>query len=642
MSVADGRSTAQITANVRDSSGRSVPDGTRVIFSATLGSFRESVSTTVGGVARATLVAGGTAGVSTITVNALRGDSSPTTLSYEFVGDKSMLSSAKEYVEIVSGNPLVYAADSRKIEAESPAGGVAVRYRDISIDADAVQLNIASYQLRAQNAKVRIGKEIHVYSDLYFNLKHRKGFGTTTFSAYRVEALVASGGGITFATQNQTGEYRAAGPEERFGMVEIDGPTIQPSHSPIGSPIFKFEDLSSAPSTITAKKVVIFPQKGIQFQRAEILVAGARVMKMPLFELSFLASSSPLVTDQLVKINDNQLAINYPYYLSLKPGQTSLLRFRTGESLGRGVGGSGGAFLDYELSWNRGDQMEGGLTVQGLARNDWAIGLRHFVRFDDRSTGFAQVDLPAGRSITGSTSFGRQFNGFQLNMSGNATRSLRGLRYASQDYSLVAEKDPTNVGKLPIRLYYGLTATSSANDLIGRSQHNVGLRLRAQSLQLPIDSTTSLTSSFSVSRFATNSSGPNMAFGGNVTLSKKLSNAVSLVGIYDFTKDGFNDSILGMHRLSLQSYYYAGRMNFSLFASKSLDIDRFSYFGDLSYGLSRMWRLSSGYTFDHYANETYLDYTMGLGYQIGWREVGLVWSKRTKRIGFQVLGATVY
>ncbi len=642
MSVADGRSTAQITAYVRDATGRSVPDGTRVIFATTIGTFRESVVTTVGGVARATLVAGGNAGVAAITVTALRGDSSPVTLTYEFVGDKSLLSSAKEYVEIVSGNALSYAADTRKIEAASPAQGVALRYRDISIDADAVQLNIPSYVLRAKNAKMRIGKVVHVYSDLFFNLKQRKGFGTTTFSAYRVEAILPSGGGLAFAAQTQTGDYQAAQPEDRFGVVEIEGPTIKPGRSPMGSPIFNFEDLSGSPSTITAKKVVIFPQKGVQFQKAEIMVGGARVMKLPLFELSFLASSSPLVTDQMVNVNNNQLAVNYPYYLSLKPGQTSLLRFRTGERLGRGVGGSGGAFLDYELNWNRGDQMEGGLTVSGLARNDWSIGARHFIRFDDRTTGFAQVDIPSGRSISGSSSVGRQFDGFQVNMSGSMTRSLRGIKYSAQDYSMIAEKDPTKVGQLPVRLYYGLTATSSTNDLVGRSQHNVGLRLRGQSLQLPIDSSTSLTSSFSVSRFASNSSGPNMAFSGNITLSKRLSSTASLVGIYDYTKDGFNDSILGQHRLSLQSYYNSGRTNISIFASKSLDVDRLSYFGDLSYGLSRMWRLSSAYTLDRYKSDTYLDYTMGLGYQIGWREVGLVWSKATKRIGFQVLGATVY
>ncbi len=54
VSVADGRSTSTITAEVRDLNGRTVPDGTKVVFTTSLGSFRESVITTTGGTARGT------------------------------------------------------------------------------------------------------------------------------------------------------------------------------------------------------------------------------------------------------------------------------------------------------------------------------------------------------------------------------------------------------------------------------------------------------------------------------------------------------------------------------------------------------------------------------------------------------------
>src|SRR5438477_2879440 len=73
VSVADGRSTTTITADIRDSGGRPVADGTRVVFNTTLGSFRDSVATTTNGIARVILVAGTAPGVARITATPLAG-----------------------------------------------------------------------------------------------------------------------------------------------------------------------------------------------------------------------------------------------------------------------------------------------------------------------------------------------------------------------------------------------------------------------------------------------------------------------------------------------------------------------------------------------------------------------------------------
>ncbi|RYI99869.1 MAG: hypothetical protein EON47_15470 [Acetobacteraceae bacterium] len=110
MSVADGRSTVTVTATVRDANGKTVPDGTRVIFNTSLGYFREPMVTTTQGIARGILVAPGVPGSARLTINALTSQSIPTVLDYEFVGDRSLLSSAQEYIEIVSPSALTYTA----------------------------------------------------------------------------------------------------------------------------------------------------------------------------------------------------------------------------------------------------------------------------------------------------------------------------------------------------------------------------------------------------------------------------------------------------------------------------------------------------------------------------------------------------
>src|SRR5262249_1438622 len=150
------------------------------------------------------------------------------------------------------------------------------------------------------------------------------------------------------------------------------------------------------------------------FQKAELLVDGEKTLKFPLFEYN-LNGGTPIITDQIVNVNDSRVEVNYPHYLSLKPGQTSLLRFRTGETYGRCTFATGGTFMDYELHWNRGDQMDGGVTVSGLARKDYSVRLNQSFRFDGRSNAYAQIETPSFNSVFGSLGYSRQLNGFQLN-----------------------------------------------------------------------------------------------------------------------------------------------------------------------------------------------------------------------------------
>ena len=642
VSVADGKSTVTISAEVRDQSGKLVPDGTRVVLTSTLGDFRESVVTTVGGIARGVLVAGSIPGMATLTAKSLTGDSSPSTLEYEFCGDRSQLNSAKEYVEVTAPGYMQYTVNTHIVGAAALKDKpVSVRYREINVTADDMQLNIPTYELRARNATLKMGKVSQHFDELYLKLNTRFGFGTTTFKVKRPDAFVTQGRGLVFIKAQSDGSYSLPEAGSKYGLVEIHRTGLTPMVNSDSS-LFKFEDISGSPSTVSAKKAVIFPRREVQFQKAEIYVASTKVMSMPLFEVPLTGASSPLVTDQIVSVNNSQLGINFPYYVSLQPGMTQLFRFRTGEIAGRSSTTDHGAFLDYEFNWNHGDDMEGGLSVQGIGRNDWSIGANQYIRFNDRTSAFAQVLTPTGRSFYGAANISEQFNGFSASINGSATRTLTGIQYTQQSTNAVIEKDPIKVGSLPFRLYPGLTASQDSNQLDHSSQSGAGARLRAQSLPLVVDSTTSLTTSFQASYLR----GPNEMNGiqylGSATVSKRLNSATSMLFTYDFTRDGFNEKVLGEHRLSLQAYYNRGRFNASLFAARSLDLERASVFGDMSDRIGNLWRLTSGYTYDRYLNDTYLDYNLGFTYRLGWREVGLIWSEQTKRIGFQLLGTTIY
>jgi hypothetical protein len=350
-------------------------------------------------------------------------------------------------------------------------------------------------------------------------------------------------------------------------------------------------------------------------------------------------ASQGSVMSSMVNVNNNQVEINYPYYLSLKPGQTSLLRFRTGERYGRGVGASGGMFLDYELNWNRGDDMDGKFIFSGIGRKDWSVGVQQYMRVDDRTTAFGMVEMPANQSIYGSVNVSRVYDGFQVSLDGSMSRYLRGLNYDTHTYSLVAEKDPTKVGKLPVRLYFGFTAQQDSNSFLGSEQSAIGLRTRLQSQPIRLDSRTTVYAGLSLAHLSGQNTISGLTTLGELNLRRQFNDRLSVSATYDYMRDGYNDRFLGRNRVGLETRYSSDRFLFNLLASKSLDISRMSLYGDMSLNVLGSWWVSGDYTLDRYLGFDYLDYSISLGYRISGREIGLVWSRRTKRIGLQILGA---
>ena len=191
-------------------------------------------------------------------------------------------------------------------------------------------------------------------------------------------------------------------------------------------------------------------------------------------------------------------------------------------------------------------------------------------------------------------------------------------------------------------LDYGFTAFNSTNSLVDRPNRSYGIFTQLSTLPLSLDSRTTFTGSAQVQALAGSENSRGMAYFANTTIARQFSNSFSVVGSYDFVKDRFEDRALGSHRTGLTGYYDAGRFSGSFQASKSLDVDRVSLYSDLSYRMGGPWRLGYSYTLDKVLGETYMDASYIIGYRVGWREVGLVYSRQTGRIGFQILGATVY
>ncbi len=649
VALADGRTQITVNAEVRDTAGRLVPDGTRVVLSTTLGYFRENVVTTSGGLARGNLTAGGIPGIAKITAQVLGDAAAPSVLEFEFVANKKMLASAEEYVDVFAGESLEYTYDTQLLAASGPGRKAKLRYRDLTIEADDIQYSVSAGEVRARNASLRLGKTAGVFSELYMKLSGRRGVGVGTVKTRRWETILPNGRfGLAFVRQRLDAEGKPAGYEippleDSVGIVEISPAGLKPGINPMGARAFEFQDLSESISSVTAKRATVLPRRLINFQRADLRVSGQRIMSAPLYQLPLAQSQTPIITEQIVNMNDNQLAVNYPYYLSLGSNTSSLLRFRTGQSYGRTSAVNRGAYLDYEMNWNKGDEATGGLHMTGLARSDWSVGANQYLRMDPRTTASAQVELPAGRSVFGSANVSRGFDGFNTTLAGNVSQALRGPKLSSRDLTFVAEKDPIPVANAPFDLFLGLTAndTTIENDLFSRRQTTAGARLRAQSHAIRLDGASTLTTSLTLNRLLGETSGYPTTVFATTTLSRSLGSGASLLATYDFAADGFNDALLGRHRLSMQGAYNRGSAYFTMFASRSLDLDRQSLYADGSYRLSNLWRIGSSYTLDQYLGSSFRDYNVFLGFRAGFREIGLVYSKRTGRVGLQLLSVPV-
>ena len=628
MAVADARSTITVTAEVRENSGRPAPNGTQVIFQTSLGHFQEATVSTIDGYARAVLVTGGTAGTAKITASALSLSATATT-ELDFVTDRSELSSANAYVSIEAPIVLRYDVDNQILAASGASHAVTIQVGKATIQTDDMQFNVATQELKVRRAKVSLKGHTYDFAVLDMMTMSRHAVGTTSFTSPAVTVAIIGELAVPVVYS-----------QHRFGPMQLKpSGELEPVASDTPTPNYSFVDMPDEDSVIVAKRAVVFPGKEIQFQRAQLSLSGMHLMSVPLYSLNLTTGAGSL-GDQILTMNNSRVGVNYPYYLNLTPGFSSLLRFTTGQPYGRSITGNSASLINYEMSWNKADGTEGGVTLTGINRPDWSLDAHHSLHFEDGSTMTALLSSPERRSVFGALSYNKPLKGFQLSLNSNANHALVGPRNDLRSSSAVLESDPHKVHTMPLTLFYGLTANDSQTNFESQSQHlsTTGLRLRGQFDPFRLDKMTNLNASFSLNQQWGTLNG--LASYASLGLTRQMPWG-SLGLNYDYADDHSLASVAsgGKQRLSLDTEFAKGRTNLHLFGSRSLDADWTSLYGDLSYQMSGTYTLSAGYSLDRYLGAQSLDYDLIFSYRIGIREVGLVWSRKTNRIGFEVLGA---
>ncbi|MBS1711211.1 MAG: hypothetical protein JSS71_05745 [Armatimonadetes bacterium] len=634
MAVADGRSTITVTAQIRDSSGNLVPNGTQVVFDTNLGSFRERIVQTSNGFARAILVAGDLPGTARIRASALK-FSAAAELDLEFVADRTLLSSAQDFIEVVGSETLWYSVQDRVLEASGSGQGATLKYQNIEISANDLQVQVQTYEVRARKARLKIGNWEQEFESLYFRLNKKEGFGTTTL-------LIPAEEGDPSADGLPTEVGPADLPMRAYsGLMEVGNRFLRFPTSGLDTRSLRFQTIADSVSMISAKKAVAYPRKEVQFHRADVRMAGQRIMQVPLFTVN-VNTATPVITEQWVNISNNNFALNYPYYLTLKPGETSALRLRYGANYGTGTGAGGGTFLDYELNWNKGIHFDGGMNVGGIGRDDWGASLRQTWSSTDSTTLSMQVNFPAHRDVFGSANLSRNFDGFSANVTSTYGQSLAGNHFRTDSTQLVIEKDPIKSLLIPGKIFFGVTARDSRIRTDGGSNYQQATGGRMRFVGTPVRIGTSLFNySYSLEQVSGHNVNQGLVQVGTLNLALNPTNGAFVNLTYEYLDDGFSSDLIGHHKLSMDGFYNVGNLGFNAFLSQSLDADTMSMSARLRYKLGSLWRVSYGYFFDQFGSDSFLDQSYILSYRLGYREVGLSYSRRTKRLGIEILGTSI-
>lgn len=626
ISVADGRSTLTITALIRDDRGSLVPDGTQVIFDTSLGSFRERVVTTNNGYARAVLIASNVPGIARVRASALRFNALGET-DVEFVSDRSQLSTAREYFEVSGTETLLYGVQDRVLEATGADKGAVFKYRDITIRADDMQVRVPSYEVKARRAILEYRGKEYAFDELYMRVNRKSGVGLGTIERVVPDPDAKAWGSIPVKTVPY------------YGVIEISTRGVAPSTEKLDARVFNYVNMSESISRVEAEKAIAFPKKEVQFIDANVVLTGQSIMKVPLFRLP-INTTSPIITEQFINVSNNDLAVDYPYYTKLKPGEAQLFRFRWGNRYATGTGAAGGTFLDYEWSWNQGDDMDGGLHVLGLGRNDWGASLRQNWLLDLDSSLSLQVDFPAHKSMYANSNYSKRLGNINANLSGAYGQSLSGTKVTSNSLNMVFEGDPIALSILPARLFLGVSANQAEIKTPTTKNFRQGAGLQARLVSRPwrLDSGTTLHWSYSVSQLTGHNVQNGLSHYANVTMGTSPLPSLSMNLSYEFTDDGFTSDILGQHSLTMDAFYNPGRLSFSGSVSKSLDADRLNGIARMRYEFAPLWGLYYNYTIDQFGPDMFLDQAVILSYRLGYREIGLSYSQRTKRLGIEILG----
>ncbi len=620
----DGRDSTEIIAEVRDSGGRFVPDGTVVTFTTNVGIFSRAGTTatasTRNGSARIRL-SSPQKGTAQITAAVAGGGFQK--MEIVFTDDPAETFQGNAYIAVQGSSALLYSAVDRVIEArgrlrgdneEDPGlPGAHLSFRNVEVFADRLQVDCSANAVRADgNVTLIRGTRRLPCARLYYPLFKGTGYAITEV-------------------------------ENHLRPVKIEGNelTITPLEYGINPRFLEMTDLSAAQLVVTARSILLFPGEKLQFKRPRFYQEGQPLFAMQFYSLGLY--SSQLFSDQFLSVGTQGLGVDVPYYYDMSPSSTGQLRFRYGERAGRSAGATRpGVSIDMMQAYNSlrsNSRYTGEFGLTGINRSDWGMRWTHSQEFSLDTRGSLFIDLPQHRGIFASSNLSHRFGNMQLGLNLSANRSITGFRSSGMEGDLYLETMPRPVGKTGYLFAWGGTASAGRTEAEGfrSSTLSQGIQARFFSTAFRVDKNTTLTNYITVGQLWTNRGHSGTSALASVTAIHSLRGGGNLQLTYDFTRQPTVFTAGGSHRLTMSFYASRGsKWYLSLYGNTFLDAPNSSLIADFRYSVVPRWYLSFGATVQRFSSADYRDFTFGITRSIGGRDVTLSYSTLSHRIFFDI------
>ncbi len=624
--LADGKSSAVISATVRDSSGNYVPDGIEVDFHTTLGTLEpltqagntgaisDVQATTMGGVARVRITSNQTGDAQILVTSPGAGAA---TIRIRFTNSTQDTYQGNAFVAVRSNHELMYSVTDRTIEASSPHSGAYLSFRNIQVYADQIQLDCNQTIVRARGG-VRLKVADHTISTdrLYYNLMTNDGY-----------AVVAKG--------------RALRP------VQLKGESMKQTLMPGGIPpiYLKMADLSDSNLVIAARQILFFPNDKLQFTSPRFYQQGQMLVSMPYYVLSL--GSNHLFSEQFVSLGSQGIGVDIPFYFQLSPSKTGIFYLRRGDQRQSSIYTTqAGWSLDMVQKYSslRGERYQGQFGINGITRSDWGVDWSHSEQFSPTSVGSIYLDFPQHRNLFLTSNYNDQIGTYRLGANVIMNQSLNGIPINNQQGTVYFEGLPRPMGKTGYFYTIGTSSNISRTAEAGIRQDifTQSISMRANSSPFKLDHDTTLTHSFSIGEVMASGASGGTSLLSSLSLTHTFGATANLQLSYDFTHQPYTIYGEGQHRISA-SFFASGRNKWylTLYASDMLDAPNSSLLSDFSYSIAPKWRVALMTTMQQYGAATYKDFDLGLAYDIGGRDVILSWSSLEHRISLR-LGAAQF
>lgn len=613
--LADGRDYAEIIAEVRDSTGRFVPDGVMVSFSTNLGLFADggpaTRSGTRAGVARIRITSQ-QKGTATITASVPGGGFQR--LELLFTDDPAETFQGNAHAVVTGRGSLLYAAAERVIEALSrpqnpeaePVREATVTFRNVKISAERLQVDCLANRVRASGSVlVERGKQRLECVRLSYDLLTGKGY-----------AVVEQGRALT--------------------PVTVEGPalTTTVSETGVAPKFFEMADLSEARLIIVARQIRYFPGDRLQFTRPRFYEDGGLLFSLPYYSLGLY--SNQLFSEQFLSVGTQGVGVDFPLYYDLTPVSRGVFRLRYGERYGNTYARRPGFAMDVIQSYESPQasrRFSGELGFTGLTRGDWGFRWTHSHELGADTLTSMHLDFPQHRSMFGSANVSHRAGRLRFGLNASAFTTLRGLSSTGTQGDFYVETAPAKLSGTPMMYSFGGSTSvrriSSAG--YGTSGTTHGLQARAFAPSLRLDGSTTLSMVLSANQFW-RSRGPSGAgFIGSLNAVRTLGASRTLQLGYDYAEQP-GSAGEGRHRVSLSLNSTDRRWNVYLYNTLVTDTGALSVIGDMQYSLTARWRLGLSAAVQRYQGGSYTDIIGGIAYNIGGRDVVLSYSTFNHRI----------